>query len=116
MIFTLSLWDWQFVNELVRVAAPGGTIIIVTWCHRDLADSEESLQPWEEVLLDKICYSYYLPAWCSTADYVKLLQSLSLQVITYPIGWLTYVSRTLRVPKNSSFLAQILFFDSLNQG
>eukprot|EP00878_Enallax_costatus_P012923 GHUV01013495.1.p1 GENE.GHUV01013495.1~~GHUV01013495.1.p1 ORF type:complete len:287 (+),score=46.96 GHUV01013495.1:998-1858(+) len=24
----------RFVNELVRVCAPGGTIIIVTWCHR----------------------------------------------------------------------------------
>ncbi|KAF5450606.1 hypothetical protein F2P56_030940 [Juglans regia] len=71
----------KFVNELARVAAPGGTIIIVTWCHRDLAPSEESLQPWEKELLNKICNSYYLPAWCSTADYVKLLQSLSLQDI-----------------------------------
>uniref|UniRef100_A0A2N9HXK5 Methyltransferase type 11 domain-containing protein n=1 Tax=Fagus sylvatica TaxID=28930 RepID=A0A2N9HXK5_FAGSY len=81
----------KFVNELVRVAAPGGTIIIVTWCHRDLADSEESLQPWEKVLLDKICYSYYLPAWCSTADYVKLLQSLSLQDIKAE-DWSLYVA------------------------
>lgn len=24
----------RFVNELVRVCAPGGTVIIVTWCHR----------------------------------------------------------------------------------
>ncbi|OMO96728.1 Methyltransferase type 11 [Corchorus olitorius] len=71
----------KFVNELVRVAAPGGTIIIVTWCHRDLGPSEESLQPWEKQLLDRICNAYYLPEWCSTADYVKLLQSLSLQDI-----------------------------------
>ncbi|KAM4076767.1 hypothetical protein ACJW30_12G089300 [Castanea mollissima] len=71
----------KFVNELARVAAPGGTIIIVTWCHRDLAPTEESLQPWEKELLNKICDSFYLPAWCSTAEYVKLLQSLSLQDI-----------------------------------
>lgn len=71
----------KFVSELARVAAPGGTIIIVTWCHRDLAPSEESLQPWEEELLKKICDAYYLPAWCSTADYVKLLQSVSLEDI-----------------------------------
>lgn len=71
----------KFVNELARVAAPGGTIILVTWCHRDLAPSEESLQQWEKELLDKICKAYYLPAWCSTANYVKLLESLSLQDI-----------------------------------
>ncbi|KAK0593003.1 hypothetical protein LWI29_030447 [Acer saccharum] len=32
----------KFVSELARVAAPGATIIIVTWCHRDLAPSEHS--------------------------------------------------------------------------
>ncbi|XP_052196881.1 LOW QUALITY PROTEIN: probable tocopherol O-methyltransferase, chloroplastic [Diospyros lotus] len=71
----------KFVNELARVAAPGGTIIIVTWCHRDLSPSEESLTPKEKKLLKKICDAYYLPEWCSTADYVNLLQSLSLQDI-----------------------------------
>lgn len=72
----------QFVNELVRVAAPGATIILVTWCHRDLGASEKALKPEEKRLLDKICNAFYLPAWCSTADYVQLLQSLSLQVFT----------------------------------
>ncbi|KAL2502766.1 Tocopherol O-methyltransferase [Forsythia ovata] len=71
----------KFVNELARVAAPGGTIIIVTWCHRDLSPSEESLSPEEKELLNKICDAFFLPAWCSTADYVKLLESLSLQDI-----------------------------------
>ncbi|KAI4322010.1 hypothetical protein L6164_021736 [Bauhinia variegata] len=71
----------KFVAELARVAAPGATIIIVTWCHRDLGPGEESLKPWEEKLLKKICDAFYLPDWCSTADYVKLLESLSLQDI-----------------------------------
>lgn len=71
----------KFVSELARVAAPGATVIIVTWCHRDLSPSEESLKPEETALLKKICDAYYLPTWCSTADYVKLLQSLSLQDI-----------------------------------
>lgn len=70
----------KFVNELARVAAPGGSIIIVTWCHRDLGPGEESLEEWEQNLLNKICDAYYLPAWCSTTDYVRLLQSLALQV------------------------------------
>ncbi|KAD7479893.1 hypothetical protein R6Q59_008725 [Mikania micrantha] len=71
----------KFVSELARVAAPGATIIIVTWCHRDLYPTEESLRPDEKRLLDKICDGFYLPAWCSTADYIKLLESLSLEDI-----------------------------------
>ncbi|CAH9070864.1 unnamed protein product [Cuscuta epithymum] len=71
----------KFVSELARVAAPGGRIILVTWCHRDLSPTEESLLPEEEELLKKICNAFYLPAWCSTADYVKLLQSHTLQDI-----------------------------------
>ncbi|CAL1352350.1 unnamed protein product [Linum trigynum] len=71
----------KFVGELARVAAPGATIIIVTWCHRDLGPAEESLTKWEKDHLDKICKAYYLPEWCSTSDYVRLLQSLNLQDI-----------------------------------
>ncbi|KAL8484151.1 hypothetical protein ACS0TY_026739 [Phlomoides rotata] len=81
----------KFVNELVRVAAPGGTIILVTWCHRDLNPSEESLSPDEKNLLDRICKAYYLPEWCSSADYVKLLQSLSLEDIK-AADWSEYVA------------------------
>ncbi|GAB4858146.1 Tocopherol O-methyltransferase, chloroplastic [Ancistrocladus abbreviatus] len=81
----------KFVSELARVAGPGATIIIVTWCHRDLSPSEESLQPGEKELLTKICDAYYLPAWCSTADYVHLLESLSLQDIRVA-DWSQYVA------------------------
>lgn len=44
--------------------------------------NEDSLQLWEKEILDKICDSYFLPSWCSAADYVKLLHSLSVEVIT----------------------------------
>ncbi|XP_061946147.1 probable tocopherol O-methyltransferase, chloroplastic isoform X1 [Populus nigra] len=81
----------KFVGELARVAAPGATIIIVTWCHRVLGPSEESLQPWEMKHLKKICDAYYLPDWCSTADYVNLLESLSLQDIK-TADWSQYVA------------------------
>lgn len=64
----------QFVKELFRVAAPGGRIIIVTWCHRDLEEGETSLTPREERLLRKINRAYYLPQWCSVSDYVMLLE------------------------------------------
>lgn len=71
----------KFVGELARVAAPGATIIIVTWCHRNLALSEDSLKPDELNLLKKICDAYYLPDWCSPSDYVKIAESLSLEDI-----------------------------------
>lgn len=81
----------KFVDELVRVAAPGATIILVTWCHRDLGASEKSLQPDEKKLLDKICNAFYLPAWCSTADYLKLFESYSLEDIKAE-DWSPYVA------------------------
>ena len=39
----------QFMQELVRVAAPGGSIIYTTCCHRDLLTGETSLEPCEQV-------------------------------------------------------------------
>ena len=64
----------KFVNELLRVAAPGGRIIIVTWCHRDLEPGETGLSRKEERILRKINRAYYLPKWCSVSDYVQLLE------------------------------------------
>ena len=65
----------NFINELFRVAMPGGRIIIVTWCHRDLEEGENGLTRKEQKLLAKINRAYYLPRWCSVDDYVKLLES-----------------------------------------
>ena len=44
----------KFVNELFRVTAPGGRIIVVTWCHRELAEGETGLSDKEKKLLGKI--------------------------------------------------------------
>lgn len=53
----------KFVNELFRVTAPGGRILIVTWCHRELEKDETGLTEKEHRLLDKINKVYYLPEW-----------------------------------------------------
>ncbi|GAX17746.1 tocopherol O-methyltransferase [Fistulifera solaris] len=65
----------QFINELFRVCEPGGRIIVVTWCHRDLEPGETSLTKSEEKLLRKINRAYYLPQWCSVKDYVDLMEA-----------------------------------------
>jgi tocopherol O-methyltransferase len=44
----------QFMSELVRIVRPGGRLLIVTWCHRELQPGEESLSPRELRLLEKI--------------------------------------------------------------
>jgi len=64
----------KFVQELFRVTSPGGRIIIVTWCHRDLHVGETSLTKREERLLARINRAYYLPRWCSVDDYVQLMK------------------------------------------
>jgi tocopherol O-methyltransferase len=79
----------KFVSELVRVAKPGATIIIVAWCHRDT--SEKSLQPWEKKVLDKIKNTYNLAEWCSIADYVKLFKSHNVEDIKFD-DWTQYVT------------------------
>mmetsp|Transcript_42065 Transcript_42065/g.82754 ORF Transcript_42065/g.82754 Transcript_42065/m.82754 type:complete len:383 (-) Transcript_42065:247-1395(-) len=67
-----------FVGELCRVCAPGGRVIVVTWCHRDLKEGEDGLTPKEERLLDRINRCYYLPKWCSVADYKSLMADQGL--------------------------------------
>ena len=68
----------KFVGELARVCAPGGRVLIVTWCHRVLRDGETTLPPDEQFLLDRICDAYYLPAWCSVEDYAAIAENAGL--------------------------------------
>lgn len=42
----------KFVGELVRVCAPGGRIIIVTWCHRSASSPH---MPFETVYCARVC-------------------------------------------------------------
>lgn len=71
----------KFMSELVRVTKPGGRILIVTWCHRELLPNEEALKPDEQKLLKKVCDAYYLPAWCAPSKYVNLAQTMGLKDI-----------------------------------
>lgn len=68
----------QFISELKRVATPGGKIVVVTWCHRDLKPGED-LTRVEKALLKFINSIYFLPPWVSVDDYVKLANEAGLQ-------------------------------------
>lgn len=71
----------QFMKELIRVTAPGGRIIIVTWCHRELNTNELCLSEKEKRLLDKINDAYYLPDWVPASKYMQLATSMGLEDI-----------------------------------
>lgn len=43
-----------------------------------LAPGEAGLSGDEQALLDRICEAYYLPAWCSVADYEQLFREQGL--------------------------------------
>ncbi|KAK2977232.1 LOW QUALITY PROTEIN: hypothetical protein RJ640_028437 [Escallonia rubra] len=69
----------------------GARTTILTWCHRDRTPSEESLSSEEKELLNKISDAFYLLDLCSSADYVDLLRSLSLEDIK-AADWSEYVA------------------------
>lgn len=81
----------KFVNELFRVTAPGGRIIIVTWCHRELKDGETGLTAKEQRLLDKINDAYFLPEWCPASKYVELAKGLGLEDVRSE-DWSQYIA------------------------
>ena len=71
----------KFVGELCRVTAPGGRVIIATWCHRVLGPGEDRLQDEEEALLARINKAYFLPRWCSIKTYQDLFEEAGLEDI-----------------------------------
>ncbi|XP_071911623.1 gamma-tocopherol methyltransferase, chloroplastic-like [Coffea arabica] len=80
----------KFVHELNRVAAPGATIILVTWCHRDLSPLEQDLHPDEKKLLTQVVSGSRVK-WISAADYMNLFKSCSFQEIKYA-DWSPHVA------------------------
>lgn len=81
----------EFMKELVRVTAPGGRIIVVTWCHRELRQGETTLSQKELRLLDKINDAYYLPAWVPASHYVEIARELRLEDVRFA-DWSQYIA------------------------
>lgn len=96
----------RFMSELVRVTAPGGRVLIVTWCHRELKEGEIGLTAKEQRLLDKINDAYYLPDWVPASRYVELAQQYGLKEVRSD-DWSEFIApfwpavfRSALVPKN----------------
>ena len=54
------------LEHFYEVLRPGGTLALVTWCHRA---TPPALGERERYVLRRVCDLYHLPAWVSVGDY-----------------------------------------------
>ena len=71
----------QFLQECYRVLKPGGTFLLVTWCHRDTGLPGGALTLSEQKHLAEIYRVYRLPYVVSLRDYVAIAHQVGFQSI-----------------------------------
>jgi tocopherol O-methyltransferase len=71
----------KFLQECYRVLKPGGTLLMATWCHRDINPPQSALTLQEQNLLNKIYRVYHLPYVISLAEYAQIAENLAFQEI-----------------------------------
>jgi len=70
---------YLFLQECYRVLKPGGTLMMVTWCHRSLVNAP--LTNDEQQLLAEIYRVYCLPYVIALPEYEAIARTLPLQNI-----------------------------------
>lgn len=78
-----------FLQECYRVLQPGGTFLLVTWCHRPT--DEQPLSMDEHKHLEEIYRVYCLPYVISLPEYAAIAQSCGFQSIR-TADWSTAVA------------------------
>lgn len=96
----------KFMQECYRVLKPGGTLIMVTWCHRPIDAS--ALSADEQKHLQDIYRVYCLPYVISLPEYEAIANSLSLQNIR-TADWSTAVAPFWNIVIDSAFTPQAIF-------
>lgn len=91
----------KFLQECYRVLKPGGTLIMVTWCHRP-TDGSGSLTADEQKHLTDIYRVYCLPYVISLLEYEAIARKLSFQNIR-TADWSTAVAPFWDVVIDSAF-------------
>lgn len=90
----------QFIQECYRVLKPGGTLIMVTWCHRP-TDTDELTADEQKHLAD-IYRVYCLPYVISLPEYEAIARKLTFQNIR-TADWSTAVAPFWDVVIDSAF-------------
>lgn len=66
----------KFLQECCRVLKPGGTLILATWCHRELGETAGELTDAERRELAEIYRVYALPYVIALPEYEEIVRSL----------------------------------------
>ena len=98
----------KFMQECYRVLKPGGTLIMVTWCHRPTAPPSGPLTADEQKHLADIYRVYCLPYVISLPEYEAIARDLSLQNIR-TADWSTAVAPFWDVVIDSAFNPMAIF-------
>ncbi len=98
----------QFMQECYRVLKPGGTLIMVTWCHRPTDGSVSPLTADEQKHLADIYRVYCLPYVISLPQYEAIARNLSFQNIR-TADWSTAVAPFWDVVIDSAFTPSAIF-------
>ena len=93
----------QFMQECYRVLKPGGTLIMVTWCHRPI--TELPLTADEQKHLQDIYRVYCLPYVISLPEYEGIARQLPLNNIR-TADWSQAVAPFWNVVIDSAFTPQ----------
>jgi len=96
----------QFMQECYRVLKPGGTLIMVTWCHRPT--DEAPLTADEVKHLQDIYQVYCLPYVISLPEYEAIARALRLQNIR-TADWSDAVAPFWNVVIDSAVNPQAIF-------
>lgn len=95
----------KFMQECYRVLKPGGTFLMVTWCHRPI--DEHPLTAEEQSHLSDIYRVYCLPYVLSLPEYEAIAQTLNFQNIR-TADWSTAVAPFWDVVIDSAFTPQAI--------
>jgi tocopherol O-methyltransferase len=92
----------KFLQECYRMLQPGGTLIMVTWCHRPTDGAAGSLTADEQRHLEDIYRVYCLPYVISLPEYEAIARNLCFQNIR-TADWSTAVAPFWDVVIDSAF-------------
>ncbi|WP_414544778.1 methyltransferase domain-containing protein [Nostoc sp. CCY0012] len=96
----------KFLQECYRVLKPGGTLIMVTWCHRPTNNAP--LTADEQKHLEDIYRVYCLPYVISLPEYEAIARQLSLNNLR-TADWSTAVAPFWNIVIDSAFTPQAIF-------
>ncbi|GAB1538803.1 methyltransferase domain-containing protein [Scytonema sp. NUACC21] len=96
----------KFMQECYRVLKPGGTLIMVTWCHRPIDNSPLTVD--EKKHLAEIYRVYCLPYVISLPEYEAIARQLGLQNIR-TADWSKAVAPFWNVVIDSVFSLQAIW-------